>query len=225
MLTSEKIDLISAALVEAQAEMPVVPMNAKNPFFNSKFADFGSVIETTRPILKNHGLAITQFPTSTPDNRIGVTSRLIHKSGQWFEESVYIPLPEKEKAGEGEKQKKSPNLAQATGIAITYLKRYSWTAILGVYADEDTDGESGKREEAELTEEELELKKLKKEIVTLGKALGGKENSEISAMIKEHIDSGNPNDIENIGIAKTLLKRLEDFKLNKKEEKPVEEKE
>jgi hypothetical protein len=219
MRTSDETKEISNALVEAQAEMLVVPMNTKNPFFNSKFADLGSVIETTRPILKKHGLAITQFPTSPFVGQIGVTSRLIHTSGQWFEESVFIPLPEKSADGE---KKKSPNLAQAAGIAITYLKRYSWSAILGIYAEEDTDGEgAGKHEEPELTEEEkelLELKKLKKLIVTIGKELGGKDKPEVVTLITQYVDSGNPNDIVDIGVAKTLLAKLNDMTEKKEQE-------
>jgi hypothetical protein len=207
MRTSESIKSISVALVKAQAEMPLVPMNTENPFYHSKFADLGSVIKTTRPILAKNGLSITQWPTTSEDGQVGLTTRLLHESGEWFEDTVFIKsLPEQK------------NPAQAAGITITYLKRYCWSAVLGIYTDEDTDGEGlGKYTEPELTEEEIELKKVKKDVFSHIKELGGKENAAVVELIKKHVDSGNPNDLENIGIAKTLLAHL-------KEMKPVEEK-
>jgi hypothetical protein len=198
MLTSGSIVKISSALVKAQAEMPLVPMNTENPFYHSKFADLGSVIKTTRPVLAKNGLAISQWPTTSGDGQVGLTTRLIHESGEWLEDTVFIKAVPEQK-----------NPAQAAGITITYLKRYCWSAVLGIYTDEDTDGERlAKDSEPELTEEEKELKKLKKLIVTVGKELGGKENQKVVELIKEYDETGNPNNINNIGVAKSLLAKL-----------------
>lgn len=131
MNKSESITKLAAALVKAQAEMPVVKMNAVNPFLKNKYADLGAVIETTRPTLARHGLAIAQTPTSDGE-RIGLTTLLVHESGEWIEETIYLP------AGNS----KGLSDAQNAGVAISYLRRYSWSSVLGLYADEDNDAQA-----------------------------------------------------------------------------------
>lgn len=66
--------------------------------------------------------------------QISVTTRLIHKSGQWIEDTVSVPL-------EGQK---GLNLSQAAGSIITYLRRYGWQTILGINGEPDNDGSDGK---------------------------------------------------------------------------------
>ncbi len=129
MNKSDSIAKLSLSLVKAQGEMPVVKQNSVNPFLKNKYADLGAVIETSRPILAKHGLAIVQFPVSVED-KIGVTSTLIHESGEWIEDTIFISVSD----GKG------LSSAQNSGVVISYLRRYSWSSILGLYADEDTDG-------------------------------------------------------------------------------------
>lgn len=131
MNKSDSIKNLAEALHGAQAEMPPVPMDSVNPFLKNKFASLGSVINTTRPVLERHGLSISQFPMN--DNGwLGITTILMHVSGEWLEATVTLPLvDEKGKSG-----------AQVAGSIISYLRRYSLSAILGLYSDEDTDGES-----------------------------------------------------------------------------------
>ena len=129
MNKSNTIKELSSALQKAQAEMPVVVFDATNPFLKNKFASLGAVINTSRPILAKHGLSVSQFPTSI-NGSVGVTTILAHSSGEWMEDTIYLPLAEE----------KGKSAAQVAGSVITYLRRYSWAAVLGLYADEDTDG-------------------------------------------------------------------------------------
>jgi hypothetical protein len=129
MNKSASIAKLAPALAKAQAEMPVVKMNAQNPFLKNKYADLGAVIETSRPILSKHGLAITQTPVSDGD-KIGITTMLIHESGEWLEDTIFITSA----------NNKGLSDAQNAGVVISYLRRYSWSSILGLYADEDNDG-------------------------------------------------------------------------------------
>lgn len=131
MKHSDSIKNLAEALAKAQAEMPVVQMNATNPFLKNKFADLGAVISASRPVLAKHNLALSQFPTSDGD-RIGITSILAHSSGEWVEDTVMLLLSEE----------KGKSDAQVAGSIITYLRRYAWSAILGLHADEDTDGQA-----------------------------------------------------------------------------------
>jgi len=141
MNKSETISKLADALSKAQAEMPVVKMNKTNPFLKNAYADLGAVIETSRPILAKNGLSISQFPTSEGD-KLGITSILMHASGEWIESTIIINPTDS----------KGLSYAQATGVVISYLRRYAWASILGLYADEDTDGHVTTPKKVEPTE-------------------------------------------------------------------------
>jgi len=126
---SDSIKSLAEALARAQAEMPPAQMNAVNPFLKNRFADLGSIISTAQPVLKKHGLAVSQLPVSE-NGEVGITTILMHESGEWLETTVSLPLI-------NEKGKSS---AQVAGSIITYLRRYSLSSVLNMYADEDVDG-------------------------------------------------------------------------------------
>lgn len=128
-MKSEKLDLLATALSKAQAEMPTVPMNAVNPFLKNKYADLAEMIKVAAPVLAKNGLSISQQPVSN-GLTIGVTTTLLHTSGQWIEDTISLPLGDE----------KGKSLAQVAGSIITYLRRYSYGAIVGLATDEDTDG-------------------------------------------------------------------------------------
>lgn len=158
-MKSESITHLAAALALAQAEMPSVPMNSVNPFLKNKFADLGAVIETSRPILAKHKLSISQFPTSEGD-RVGVTSILMHESGEWVEETITMPLADE----------KGKSAAQVAGSIVTYLRRYAWSAMLGLYADEDTDG-NGHEKKVEPVKREMTEAEKRHAVLTAWSAL------------------------------------------------------
>ena len=129
MNKSESITKLATALSKAQAEMPPAKFNATNPFLKNKYANLGSIIEAAKPVLSAHGLSVVQATTSN-NGDVGVTTALLHESGEWLEDSIYLPL--------GDEKGLKP--AQIAGSIISYLRRYSYASILGMYADEDTDG-------------------------------------------------------------------------------------
>ena len=126
---SEQLDKLAESLAKAQGEFPPVPFNQVNPFLKNKYSDLGSLISTTKPIMKKYGLSVTQLVYGY-DDTIGVTTMLLHESGQWISNNVSLPLGEE----------KGKNSAQVAGSIISYLRRYSLGAILGLYSDEDVDG-------------------------------------------------------------------------------------
>ena len=111
--------------------MPVAVFDATNPFLKSKYASLGAVIQASRPILAKHKLSLVQFPISDAAG-IGVESVLAHESGEFVAERILIPLTEE----------KGKSKVQSAGSTLTYLRRYSWASILGMYSDEDSDGGS-----------------------------------------------------------------------------------
>ena len=129
MNKSESITHLAAALAKAQSEMPVAVFDATNPFLKSKYASLGAVIQASRPILAKHKLSLVQFPISDA-NGIGVESVLAHESGEFVSDRILIPLTEE----------KGKSKVQSAGSTLTYLRRYSWASILGMYSDEDSDG-------------------------------------------------------------------------------------
>ena len=120
---------IAQALSKAQAEIPPVKFDAVNPFLKNKYASLGACIETARPALLKHGLAVVYLPTTT-DNGLTLKQVIMHSSGEQLESEMSLPI--------GEERGKS--LAQVAGSLITYMRRYMFTAALNMYADEDGDG-------------------------------------------------------------------------------------
>ena len=126
---SETIASLAKALSLAQGEMKPAAMNATNPFLKNRYADLGSIIEAARPVMTKNGLTFTQL-VYRDETGIGVETVLMHASGEWISSRLSVEV--------GEERGKST--AQVAGSVITYLRRYALAAILGIYADEDTDG-------------------------------------------------------------------------------------
>ena len=125
MTSSEQISELLTALLAFHSEIGTIKKDSNNPFFKSKYASLDTIIETTKPILNKHGLVIVQCCHEN-----GVTTTLFHTSGQ-FLQSAFSIEPE---------STKSLSKAQAQGVAITYNRRYSLSAMLNLATDEDVDG-------------------------------------------------------------------------------------
>lgn len=129
MSQSEFIHELAGALSKAQGEMQAAIKDKVNPFFKSSYADLGSVWDAARPVLSKYGLCIMQTTEMVADgSKIIMVTTLAHTSGQWVKS--YLPL------------NPSKNDSQGVGAAITYLRRYSLSAIVGVVCDDDDDGET-----------------------------------------------------------------------------------
>jgi hypothetical protein len=130
MKTSEKIDLIAAALSRFQGQLQNVKETAENPFFRSHYAPISVIWDEIRPLLAENGLAIIQNPCSIKEEklvRVSVSTLCIHTSGQWIESDPLEMCPDK-------------ITPQGIGSTVTYACRYSLKAFVGL-ASEDDDGE------------------------------------------------------------------------------------
>lgn len=133
MEKSESIKNIAIAMNKAQSEMGGAHKGANNPFFKSKYADLGAVVEAVKEPFANNGLSYVQFPIES-NGRIGVETILMHESGEWLSSSFTVQLSKQD--------------AQGAGSAITYCRRYSLQALAGI-PSEDDDGNAaskGKKE-------------------------------------------------------------------------------
>jgi len=125
MKSSESINELATALCKAQSQMGGAVKDSSNPFFKSSYADLTSVIKAIKQPFADNGLSYTQFPVSN-ENGVGVSTRLMHVSGQWLEMEYTLPTV-----------KQDP---QAAGSAITYARRYALQSIAGIpTADDDAE--------------------------------------------------------------------------------------
>ncbi len=137
-LAAAKVSTLAEALVAAQAEFPAVEPNAVNPHFKSRFVTLDHLIAKTRPILNKHGLAVTQEPSVSEGGFPTLTTTLLHVSGEERSSTMPLLLTKQD--------------MQGLGAALTYAKRYAWSAALGISADEDDDGNSASKKDADVPE-------------------------------------------------------------------------
>lgn len=118
---------LAAALAKAQAAFPPIPRDKEvtvttktGGSYKFKYAPLDAILTAVRAALSDNGLAISQMLDGDD-----LVTMLLHKDGQTL--TGRFPLP------------RADNV-QALGSAITYLRRYSLQAILGIAAEEDDDG-------------------------------------------------------------------------------------
>ena len=127
-------DTLARALLSAQRDMPAVEKNATNPHFRSKYTTIDHLLAKTLPVLRKHGLLVTQWPT-TVDGREGLRTRVDHvDSGEWMEDVMVLAMA---KAG-----------PQEQGSCLTYAKRYALGALLCISTEDDDDANAASVKDA-----------------------------------------------------------------------------
>jgi hypothetical protein len=127
---STELNELAAALSKAQGEMAECGKGAFNNFYKSKYALLEEIIRTSRPALTKNGFSIIQTVNCYEGYECLITT-LLHTSGQWISSKTYLK-PEK------------PGDIKSYGSAMTYLRRYALTAIIGlVVCDDPTDDDGG----------------------------------------------------------------------------------
>jgi len=126
MQTSETIGEIATALAAAQGELENTHKDQKAVAGKARYtyANIASVLADVRPVLARHGLAVVQGVGRDEQGDVLVTTRLVHRSGEWMESA--LPLPVDRMGG-----------IQGVGSAITYGRRYGLQAMLGIASDDD----------------------------------------------------------------------------------------
>lgn len=127
MQHSESIKELAAALLKAQQSFETATKGADNPFFKSKYADLPEVWRVAKGPLGANGLAIVQSPESDVNGAIEIETMLVHApSGEWIKSRL--------------RMKPVKDDPQGVGSCITYARRYALSALIGIVADEDDDG-------------------------------------------------------------------------------------
>tara|TARA_R110002153_G_scaffold52187_2_gene146423 strand:- start:6248 stop:6790 length:543 start_codon:yes stop_codon:yes gene_type:complete len=112
---------INEKLFALQNEIGAISKDAKNPFYKSKYFDINSLIKQLQPLLEKHRLLLLQPPKADGDVLV-YTYIFCVDSGEFVEASM-----------------KLPDLAdiQKLGGAVTYLRRYTLSSLLGLQSEDD----------------------------------------------------------------------------------------
>lgn len=122
--------LIAAAMVKVQASLKDARKVKENPHLKSKYADLASVWEACHEALTANNIAVIQSP-AFEGGVMFLDTLLLHESGESLA-GRYLIRPTKEDP-------------QGYGSAVTYARRYSMAAMLGiVQADDDGNAASGR---------------------------------------------------------------------------------
>ncbi len=140
---SEHVNRLASALAKVQGEMhSAIADRTGSPQFTRdgrayRYATLTQVWNTVRVILTEHGLSVAQTCEPSERGEIRLTTTLFHESGQWIAGTMTLPI--------------SIRTPQGYGSALTYARRYSLAAMIGLCVEEDDDGAaaSGRVESSE----------------------------------------------------------------------------
>lgn len=122
MEKSQDITSLAKALAKFQSEVAAIRKDSENPYFKSKYASLENIIENIRKPLSVNALSFSQLPNG--ENYL--TTILMHESGQWIQSNA--------------KMSPKDTSPQSQGSAITYMRRYALSGILGLATEDDDDG-------------------------------------------------------------------------------------
>lgn len=128
---SENITELAKALLNVQRQLQPVHKDSENPFTKSWYASLKTVMAACRDALFENGIWLCQYPMPVENaSCMGLVTKLTHvESGQWQGCLAVAPLPK--------------NDPQGYGSCLSYLRRYTLCAMLGIVTEDD-DAESTK---------------------------------------------------------------------------------
>lgn len=150
---------IILALCEAKKEFKPIVKNKINPHFKSEYADLQSYLDSTQDSLCKHGLFVSQVILE----RGLVTT--IHYA--YSSDTIVSVIDLKE----------CPT-PQAFGSALTYYRRYAYSAILGLSSEDDDANESSVKAPAKIELKKVETKPEQKKETPIIDKIVSKENQE-----------------------------------------------
>ena len=134
MNNSTELNELFSALSLFQGELENATKEIGKPGITYKYADLAICLNTAKAHLLKNNLAVTQLLGMSQNGKQTMITMLTHKSGQYISSETELPAA----ILHGSSGK---NPVQVLGSAITYMRRYSFAAIIGM-AQEDDDGNS-----------------------------------------------------------------------------------
>lgn len=132
---------IYKALANFQQEVPVIHKGTKG--YGYSYTDLPAIFDVINPLLKNNGLGFTQLV-----NGNCIETILFHvDSGETIKSLTEIPQ---------DVELAKMNQFQVLGSAITYIRRYALSSMLGLVTDKDTDASGNQKTPKPLTKDDLD---------------------------------------------------------------------
>ncbi|MCR1798288.1 ERF family protein [Staphylococcus warneri] len=189
MNKSESIVELNKALANFHKEVKQPMKDANNPFFKSKYVPLENVVEAIDDVAPKHGLTYSQYPVTTENGLVGISTVLLHESGEFIEFPPATTKPDK-------------NTPQGVGSALTYMRRYSLSAVFGITSDQDDDGNeaSGKNNRKQTQPQKASsqtIGTLKKEVINFTNLIKGTKNEAPQNVVEQRFGVKNYDITEN----------------------------
>ena len=192
MNKSESITELNKALANFHKELKQPMKDANNPFFKSKYVPLENVVEAIDDVAPKFGLTYSQDPVTTDDGKVGISTVLLHESGEFIEYPPATTKPDK-------------NTPQGVGSALTYMRRYSLRAVLCITSDQDDDGNeaSGNTKAKQTSNKNVQMASaqtigtLKKEVIEFTNLIKGTEKEAPQYIVEQKFGINNYNLTEN----------------------------
>jgi hypothetical protein len=124
---SSSIANLAMALSRVQGAMSFARKDSVNPSYSSRYSTLAACLDACRSQLADNCLAVIQTIRADNNDVMHLFTRLVHgMSGEWIESDYPIVC--------------AVDNPQAVGSALTYARRYSLCALVGIASDDD-DGE------------------------------------------------------------------------------------
>ncbi len=120
-------------LIKVQGALESVGKSSLNPHFKNKYANLTDILAVVKPALNNNNFFLTQKVLIKDGSEV-LRTEITHKSGQILDSEAPLNVADR-------------NNPQKYGSAITYMRRYSLTALLGI-EEEDDDGQKATQQKA-----------------------------------------------------------------------------
>jgi hypothetical protein len=123
---------LMSALLEVQRALPSAQSNKSNPHLKNKYADLSAVQAVCRPLLLEHGLVVSHTTRGEANGGITIVANLTHAATGETITSEITMTPAK-------------NTPQEVGSCLTYGRRYTLAALVGIVVDDDDDANAASR--------------------------------------------------------------------------------
>ncbi len=128
--SSESTVELDKAMYKFHQQLKQPRMSGENPFLKNKYATLADIDDSLRKAFEGTGLSYSQDArTDIANGIVSVVTTIHHESGEYRNYGPFELKPAKADV-------------QGYGGAVTYAKRYAVSAVFGIVADPDDDGES-----------------------------------------------------------------------------------
>lgn len=111
--------------VQKELDTKTLRKGGTNPHFHNKYVPLDGLLKIVRPVLNKNDLVLIQSPIQI-DGKPALKTSILDVEGHGLVETMLLLMAKEDSQGQGS--------------AITYARRYSLMALLGLAGDEDDDG-------------------------------------------------------------------------------------